>query len=348
MKAMSIKSISDQRVAQLIDANLDRAREGIRVVEEWCRFSIQEENLVRTLKDFRHQLAKHHHLSYKNARCTSTDTGIGLTHPYQKNRESPEDLIQANCSRVQEALRVLEEFAKGSDPDLSKEAASIRYQFYEIELDILKKYLTNERKDKLNNCNLCLITNSCEDLTEKVTESLKAGIKMIQYRDKYNNDNFKYFEAKKIAALCKDFGALFIVNDRIDLALSLDADGIHLGQNDLPIKIARELVGSEKIIGVSTHSIEEIKKAETEGPDYLGIGPIYPTKSKPNKKPLGVKILKEASLHSKTPLFAIGSINEKNINDVISNGVKRCAVIGAIMNSHDAFSSSQKLLDILK
>ena len=348
MKTMYIKAIFEKPVEQLIDANLDRAREGIRVVEEWCRFAIQDENLVITLKDFRHQLANHHDFSYKSARCTSNDKGIGLTHPFQRDRYSPEELVSANCARVQEALRVIEEFARNPDPSLAKTASKIRYKLYEIEVDILKKIYESQRKKRLQDCNLYLLTEPQTNLKERVIKSLKAGIKMVQYRNKEGCDKERYQQAKEISLACRDFEALFIVNDRIDIAIAVNADGVHLGDKDLPTKTARELLGKDKIIGRSTHSISEIQKAEKEGCDYLAIGPVNSTTSKPLASPIGLEVLKEASITTNLPLFAIGSINQKNIEEVLANGIKRCAVISAIMHAKDSFEATKKLLEIVK
>ena len=127
----------DPRVARLIDANLDRAREGLRVVEDWCRFGLEQQDLVVRLKDWRQRLGRLHHYSYKQARSTSTDTGAGLEHPAQLDRHSPDHVVAANCARVQEALRVLEEYGRTIDPALAAEAAAIRYGLYDLEVTCL-------------------------------------------------------------------------------------------------------------------------------------------------------------------------------------------------------------------
>ncbi len=112
-----------------------------------------------------------------------------------------------------------------------------------------------------------------KNLEEIVLQALKAGVKIVQYREKFLHDFERITQAKCLASLCKKYNSLFIVNDRIDIALAVDADGVHLGQEDIPTKIARELLGNERIIGRSTHCLEDIKNAEEEGCDYIGIGP---------------------------------------------------------------------------
>ena len=344
---MILKPPNDQRVTRLIDANLDRAREGLRVVEDWCRFGLNRKDLILKLKDWRHQLGSHHHEIYKQGRSISTDAGALLDHPSQDYRKTPNDVISANCSRIQEALRVLEEFSRTSDTELAKNAAKIRYEIYELEIILLKATAKNKRIQLLNNCNLCLITTPKSDLLQTISTALSAGITMIQYRCKDINDRERIEQAKELAAICKKNGALFIINDRVDLALAVQADGVHLGQSDMPIEIARNLLGEEHIIGKSTHSLAEIKEAQQEKCDYVGIGPIFQSKTKLNTPPLGVGQLPEISQEASLPCFAIGGINVSNTPEVISRGVKRIAVADAIMNTKDPAVATRKLLNQL-
>ncbi len=345
---MNIKPQEEPVVAQLIDANLDRAREGLRVVEEWCRFSLTNKNLVITLKDWRQQLGRHHHKIYKQARNTSSDQGLGLAHPAQRDRHTPEHIVLANCARVQEALRVLEEFARKNNPELAKCAANIRYNLYDLEVKIIKGNNTFKRKKRLAECKICLITSPQKNLIKKVTEALESGINMVQYRDKISTDLEKFNIATKLANLCKKNDSLFIINDRIDLVIAVKADGVHLGQDDIPTYKARSILGTEYLIGRSTHSIEQLKNAEDEGCDYIGVGPIYETKTKPNSKSLGSNFILEASKLTKIPWFAIGGINTLNIKEVLNSGASRIAVISAIMNSENPTQSTSELLKEFK
>ena len=125
-------------VWRLLDANLDRAREGLRVVEDWCRFGLDRPDLVARLKDLRQRLGLLHADRYKQARHTASDGGAGLGHPAQAQRQQPSQVVAANCGRVQEALRVLEEFGRGVDDPLAAEAATIRYALYDLEVELLR------------------------------------------------------------------------------------------------------------------------------------------------------------------------------------------------------------------
>ena len=344
---MTVTPPEDKRIAQLIDANLDRAREGLRVLEDWCRYSHETNEIVITLKNWRQELASHHHDFYRQSRATFTDKGLGLIHPAQQKRNSIEKIIIANSSRAQEALRVLEEYCRCNDPDLATSAAKIRYGTYQLEITLLNLVLNSSRRKILNSSFLYLITSEHENLYNIVTESLQSGIRIIQYRCKKTDDKSQYFQAKKLAKLCKKFNSLFIINDRIDLALAVNADGVHLGQDDMPVLIARRLLGKDKLIGKSTHSIRQIKEAEEEGCDYIGAGPIFSSSTKDSLNPLGIVYAKEALKTTRLPWFAIGGINNSNISELRSIGVNRFAMSGTLMNSDCPASEVNKILKMI-
>ena len=345
---MSVIPNNDKNVAQLIDANLDRAREGLRVIEDWCRFGLKKKDLIKTIKNWRQQLGHNHLAIYKNARSASSDQGAGLSHPNQTQRSNPIQIVAANFARVQEALRVLEEFTRISHPELSKISATIRYELYDLEVVILKASNSQERLEKLNSCKLCLITKPHTNLLDTVSSALKAGVTMVQFRCKSGPDINTIETAQELSSICKSFKSLFIINDRVDIAIASDADGVHLGQEDLPVEMVREIIGSEKLIGLSTHSIHQIQLAENQSCDYLGIGPIYKTSSKSYENMLGTNFLKDLKLKRKIPWFAIGGINSINLSEVTNAGVKRIAVINAIMDSKDPYLASKELLETLK
>ena len=348
MKSMPVTPPSDNRIAQLIDANLDRAREGLRVMEDWCRFGLKRSDFSIQIKDWRHQLGVHHHIIYRKARLISNDPAMGVSHPLQTVRSTPEAVFIANSSRVQEALRVIEEFTRTTDPNLCEIASKIRYQTYEIEIKVLNSTEGKNKRQTLKNCSVYLITSNRKDLEEVVLHALKAGVKIIQYREKLLNDKEKISQAKFLASLCKKYNSLFIVNDRIDIALAVDADGIHLGQEDMPTKIARELLGAEKIIGRSTHCLEDIKNAEAEGCDYIGIGPIFPSETKKQLNPIGIDYLKKGLSETLLPAFAIGGMNKSNITKLNQINNLRIAVCNAIINSNNPFSTTDELIKLLK
>tara|TARA_Y100001968_G_scaffold332132_1_gene389195 strand:+ start:1100 stop:2146 length:1047 start_codon:yes stop_codon:yes gene_type:complete len=344
MNLMTVTPPIDQRVARLIDANLDRTREGLRVIEDWCRFGLDRRDLVIKIKNWRHVLAAHHHDIYKNARAASSDQGALLNHPEQENRDTTQSVITANCSRAQEGLRVLEEFSRKTDPELAKSASIIRYALYELEQTILKVKYKKNRVEKLKSCKICLITSPESELLKTVHDAVKSGVKIIQFRGKDGTDQENFMQSKELASICTKNDCLFIINDRIDLALAVEADGVHLGQNDIPTNIARKLLGPEKLIGRSTHSLMQLHSAEEEGCDYIGIGPVYKTKTKPEANPIDFQDLLEVTRSSSLPYFAIGGINNANLHEITSIGINRIAVSSAIMKSKNPSLTTKEII----
>ena len=172
-------------------------------------------------------------------------------------------------------------------------------------------------------------------MLEIIEEILIAGVRIIQHRFKTGTDKDNLQEAIKIKNLCKKYNSLFIVNDRLDIALASDADGIHLGQDDLDLKIVRKLLGYSKIIGISANNEIDISNAVKEGCDYIGIGPVFETTTKKNKKPLGIENIKILTKDLNLPWFAIGGINSNNISSLKRNGFKKVALVSQLMNSED-------------
>jgi thiamine-phosphate pyrophosphorylase len=186
------------------------------------------------------------------------------------------------------------------------------------------------------------------DIESVVSESINGGAEMIQYRDKESDDNRFLKTASQLQAICKARNIPFIVNDRVEIAVKIDADGVHVGQEDMPLFEVRKKVSPDKIIGVSATSIQQVKEAEENGTDYIGIGPIFNTLSKEIKEPVGLEIIREAKACLKIPFYAIGGINLDNLDSLIQTGVSRIAVISAIILSDDIKSTTAKLLDKLK
>ncbi len=182
---------------------------------------------------------------------------------------------------------------------------------------------------------------------ECVKEMIKGGIKIIQYREKYKSIKEKTKEAKEIARICKESGVVFIVNDHIDIALLVDADGVHIGQDDMDIKDVRRILGEKKIIGVSTHAPLEAKKAVEEGADYIGVGPIFKTTTK-DREPVGLEYLEYVVKHIDIPFVAIGGIKEHNLNEIAKRGAKRVALVSEIVGAEDIVKKIDNLDKILK
>ena len=329
------KDAEDLRIYQIIDANLDRAREGLRVLEDWARFGLGKEKYVEKIKNFRQILGKNHLEVYKQSRNHIEDKCKGLTHQEQINRKTSEQIISSNSARVQEALRVIEEFSRLNNNELSKIASEIRYEIYALEINLLSLSKFKKAAEILKDNDLYVITSQKENLLEIIEDLLIAGVKIIQYRFKEGTDKDHLKEAIQIKNLCKKYNSLFIINDRIDIALASNADGIHLGQNDLDLKTARKLLGHSKIIGISANNEIDISNSIKDGCDYIGIGPVFETATKKNKKPIGIERIKTLTKDLNTTWFAIGGVTTKNISYLKSNGLKKVALVSQLMNSKD-------------
>ena len=327
------KDAEDLRIYQIIDANLDRAREGLRVLEDWARFGLGKEKYVEKIKNFRQILGKNHLEVYKQSRNHIEDKCKGLNHKEQINRKTSEQIISSNSGRVQEALRVIEEFSRLHNHELSKIAAEIRYEIYTIELDMLNISKCKKSEEIIKENDLYVITDQKDNLLEIIEEILIAGVKIIQHRFKKGTDKKHLQEAIQIKKLCERYNALFIINDRVDIALASNADGLHLGQDDLDLKNARKLLGHSKIIGISANNENDISSAIKGGCDYIGIGPVFETATKINKKPLGIEKIKTLTKDLNIPWFAIGGIKTNNISYLKSKGFKKFALVSQLMNS---------------
>jgi thiamine-phosphate pyrophosphorylase len=178
--------------------------------------------------------------------------------------------------------------------------------------------------------------------------AIAGGADTIQFRQKHGSTRELIETAKAMKELCAGAGIAFIVNDRIDVAMASDADGVHLGQDDFPIELARKLLGGNKIIGGSAGNIEEALKCAAEGADYIGFGPVYATGSKEDAGPAtGIEVMKNLSRVVSLPVIAIGGVNSENITEIISAGAHGVAVISAVCCSEDPVSATRILKEAL-
>lgn len=203
---------------------------------------------------------------------------------------------------------------------------------------------------KLKDFGLYFITDSAltkKSVIEDVNSAIKAGVKIIQYREKNASAKQMVEEASEIKKLCKKNNILFLVNDRVDVALAVDSDGVHLSkEEDMPYKTARGLLGQSKIIGLSAHSIKDALKNEKIGADYTSIGPIYHTTTKKNgHKPIGLGPIRQLKDKLKIPFVAIGGINELNIDAVLNSGAKNIAIISAIVAKGSAEKAARFFIE---
>jgi thiamine-phosphate pyrophosphorylase len=330
---------------RILDANLNRAAEAARILEEIVRFLLDDKDLSEKLKNIRHKINQIQDESYGNylkARDTENDVGVDIKN--SDKRIDIENIFKANIKRLQQALRTLAEYSVENNENAAL-FEKLRYTSYTLEKVMWAKLAVN--KSVIENKKLYLVTNSDKFATEDefldaVASALQGGVDILQLREK-NMSAKKILElGKKLKQLCSEYGATFIVNDRIDIAAILQADGVHLGQDDLDVKFAREILGEKCIVGVSTHAPEQALKAVVDGADYIGIGPVFATPTKEGRIPVGLDYVKWASKNIDIPAFVIGGIDEENIDKVINAGASRVAVVRAIINAKSPQKAAEK------
>ena len=337
------------KLKRIIDANLNRASEATRILEEIARFLLDDKDLSQTLKDFRHELSsiqEENYTEYLDARDTEGDVGVDIKN--STKRIDIESIFKANIKRLQQALRTMAEYSVDSPVNVQK-FETLRYKSYTMEKIMWDKLKENYNKIKINEKKLYLVTNSDnfeteDEFLDAIASALSGGVDIVQLREKTMPAKKILSLGKKIKELCQQFNATFIINDRIDIAALLKADGVHLGQDDLDIKSAREILGENAIIGISTHAPEQAQKAEIEGADYIGVGPIFETPTKAGRIPVGLEYAKWVAQNIKTPAFAIGGIDEENCDKVLQTGIKKLAVVRAIINSKSPKTAAEKIL----
>ncbi len=332
---------------RILDAAANRCREGLRVVEDYVRFALNDGVLTAELKTLRHALvgfvgrlggAELHRL-----RDTAGDVGTEVRTGVESVRGVPLDVVRANCKRVEESLRTLEEFGKLIDPDAAAALEKLRYGFYTLERTVLTVACSRER---LENCRLCLLVSErlCRcGLAETVRCALQGGVDCVQLREKEVSDRELIATARQVREWTREAGALFIVNDRPDIAVLVGADGVHVGQDDLPVGEARRIAGVDRLIGVSTHSIEQARQAVLEGADYLGVGPVFPSGTKDFAQFPGLNFVRRAAAEVALPWFAIGGITVENVGAVVAAGARRVAVSGAVCGADDPAGVARRL-----
>ena len=206
-------------------------------------------------------------------------------------------------------------------------------------------------KEKLKTIDYYLVTDSRlsrHGSLHDVREAVRAGCSIVQYREKDRDTRTMVEEASAMLELCRG-RAIFIVNDRIDVALAVDADGVHIGQDDMPFAIARRLLGPDKIIGLTVHDVEEAEEAERLGADYIGLSPIFSTGTKHDAgAPCGIPMVKLVREQVRLPIVAIGGITRENIAGVISAGADSAAAISAVVCAEDVYRETTALRDIIR
>lgn len=336
---------------RILDAAGNRAREGLRVLEDQARFGLNDPHLTGRLKDLRHRLAELERLLLGDRavrhRDTPRDVGTGIHTRFEARRESDVDIVRANSRRAQEALRTIEEYGKRVDAHTAVRIGELRYQCYALEQALLANQSSRLR---LADVSLCLLVTDhlCpRGVGPVVRGALEGGCRMVQLREKDVPAGQLVARAKFLREWTREHDALLIINDRPDIAVLVDADGVHVGQEDLSCGQARQIVGGDRLVGVSTHNVEQIRRAVRDGADYLGAGPVFPSGTKSFESFAGLDFVRAASEETSLPWFAIGGIHAGNVAEVADAGGRRAAVSGAICQAEDPRLATRELLATL-
>lgn len=326
---------------RLVDASLNRLAEGLRYLEDVSRFLLNDVSLTKRLKSLRHILVTSDWQFQKQlleSRNATGDVGIGIEIPdaADKKRDLMPSIV-ANARRVQEALRTLEEFSKVTSfpTHLSpQKLEQARFDLYTIEKELLARLLRQDKAKRIRGLYVIIdgqALKGCShlDVTRQV---LRGGATIIQLRDKILDHGQLLPLAQEMKRLCAENNALFIMNDYLDVALAVQADGLHVGQTDLPVTVVRKLVPMDMLIGCSVDTVAQARKAQAEGADYVAIGAIFPTPSK-EAKIVGLGALRRVKRAVSVPIVAIGGVTQTNISEVKAAGADAASVISAVLGA---------------
>jgi len=338
----------NRTIYRIIDANFNRAREGLRIAEEFCRFALDNESLAGRCKQIRHQLSSAiGKLDTQKLICagdTENDVGCGMEVAGQMKRNSLEDCVTAGFARTTEALRAIAEAVSTIDSKFSGQFEKLRYDCYILEKDIsLYGYPALKfKKTRL----YCVITSGNDiDALKIAGACAENGADCIQLRAKNISDSDFLSLGREFVNLCKKNNVISIINDRADIAVASDADGVHIGQDDLPVSEVRKLQLKPLIMGTSTHSMTELKESIKQKPHYVGLGSVFPTNTKQVEVcgleyiSKAVEFLKDKSIEA----VAIGGINLENVEKVLQAGAKRIAVSSCVCRAKNPADVCKKL-----
>jgi thiamine-phosphate pyrophosphorylase len=347
----------ERAVWRIIDANFNRAREAIRVVEEYCRFALNSESLTARAKHLRHEMSRAigriDSGRLISARDTLGDVGVGQVVDNQLGRGNLKDSFKAGCKRLTEALRAIAEATRIENQKVGDMIEKLRYEAYTLEKDIV---LFAEPIEKYKRVQLYVVitSNLPAEVLFLTNKCVAGGADCVQLRAKDIEDDQLFALARTFVRTCKEGGVLSVINDRVDIAVASGADGLHVGQNDLPVEQARKLETRPLIIGKSTHSVEQLRSACEESVTYAALGPVFATGTKPDLQPVGLDYVREATeilADQGIGNVAIGGITVDNVELVLGAGAASIAVCAAVTKAADPAAACRALrgkIDALK
>lgn len=349
---------ADSALWRVLDAAANRAREGLRVLEDYARFFCDDVAWTTELKQMRHAISRQLPWSGQGDllrhRDTPGDVGTQITTATETHRATVREVLQANCKRVQEAVRTLEEFGKLLDASAAAMLEQIRYRLYALEQHLLADAAVAPARAALHDCRLYLLLtrDQCDwPVLDLLPELVAAGVDVVQIREKTMTERELLEWSRSVRDVLEPTRCRLVMNDRPDLASLVPCHGVHLGQDEIPAPAARTLLTSDMFLGVSTHDPEQARQAIRDGADYLGVGPVFPSDTKHFSEFVGTALLREVTesiAASQIPAFAIGGIQLENLAQVLDVGCRRVAVSGAICRASDPVAAAAAFAEDLR
>ncbi len=345
--------MTSKTVLRIIDANFNRAREALRVIEEYCRFVLDHKGLCARTKKLRHALcgalSELDNLQLLACRDTTGDVGTDLKVDQQLTRTSLESCLTAAAKRLPEALRALSELIQTFDPVLAARVEQIRYQAYTLEKDIAVLGLPLVKYGRVRL--YVLVTSDLPDDVLRLTrQCVQGGADCIQWRAKQMSDNKRVEIGRAFVSICRESDVASIINDRVDIAVATGADGVHLGGDDLSVRDARALQSAPLVIGKTTHNPQELTEACENQPTYVALGPAFATRTKPELQAAGLDYVREGLQAIKgrdVGHVVIGGITDANLGQVLDAGATTIAVCAAVTQASDPTEACRRLKERL-
>ncbi|MEW6236377.1 MAG: thiamine phosphate synthase [Candidatus Omnitrophota bacterium] len=342
----------DAGLYRMIDANADRCAEALRTVGDIARFALDDRMLAEQWRSLRGELwtviKSIPGLQDRGLECRDSAGDVGREFQAARHQDLLE-LARSNIHRAQESFRVLEESFRGLDAGAVASFSRLRYRCYDLEPPMMVGLRCWSHERKLD-FGLYVVLgrefSQGRDFAEVAEKAIAGGAGAIQLRDKELPKRELLSWAYRLREITRGRGVVFLVNDHLDIALAVGADGVHLGQEDFPIPEARRIAGPDFILGASTHSLAEAERAVEEGASYINIGPIFSTQTKKGAvHPVGPDIIAQIDSVLHHPFTVMGGIKIGNVDEVLRRGARRIAVVTAVVGAEDITAAARQFAD---
>lgn len=342
----------DSPILRIIDVNVNRAREALRVIEDYARFALDDVDAATAVKQCRHELrgiiAAVGADKLLAARDISGDVGRDVKTPTELERSSTEEVVRAAFGRLSEATRAIGEYGKVISDAAATAAEALRYRTYELEQRVV---LRGPLRRRFRGVRLYVLLTEAlcrRPWLETAEAALRGGAGCLQLREKDLPDGALLWRARQLRELTARHGVLLAINNRPDIARLAHADIVHVGPDDLSVKDARRIAGASILVGKSTHTIAQFEAALAEEPDYLAVGPMFPSETKPQEHIAGPETLAAARALTELPLVAIGGITPENAARVRAAGANCVAACAAVISADDVEAAARAVASALR